>query len=189
MKRKRSYRTEKVAEACNWKVYLGIWKAISSSESLGCRGARSKSLLGPRWIRLQHCMDSAVGWDWSVWLVPSWPPWLPLPCFCRFLRTSSAWRRRLCSRKKYIDMSAFSTRVLAIKHLLVCSGFTKYFKRNFAEYLLPLQNICYFSSSDIIKLLRKLISKLSIYINMFDEYFYFLFLPAPRRKITFFKEK
>lgn len=127
-----------MAEACNWKVYLGIWKAISSSESLGCRGARSKSLLGPRWIRLQHCMDPAVGWDWSVWLVPSWPPWLPLPCFCRLLRTSSAWRRRLCSRKKYIDMSALSTRVLAIKQPLMCSGFTKYFKRK--EIL---QNICY----------------------------------------------
>lgn len=111
-----------------WKVYLGIWKAISSSESLGCRGARSKSLLGPRLIRLQHCMDPAVGWHRSVWLVPSWPPWLLR--FCRFLRTSSAWRRRLCSRKKYIDMSALSTQVLAIKQLLACLVFfTKYFKR------------------------------------------------------------
>lgn len=86
------------------KCYLGIWKAISSRESLGCNGARSKSLLGPRWTLLQQCMDPAVGCDWSVELVPRWPLWLDLP-FCRFFRTSSAWRRRLCNRKKYIDIS------------------------------------------------------------------------------------
>lgn len=131
MKRKRSRETKKVFKQkhASEKIYLGIWKAISSSESLGCRGARSKSLLGPRWTRLQNCMDPAVGWDWSVWLVPSWPPWLPLPCFCRFLRTSSAWRRRLWSRKKYIDMSALSTRVFAIITTDRLFDFTKYFKR------------------------------------------------------------
>lgn len=83
--------------------YLGIWKAISSRESLGCNGARSKSLLGPLCTLLQQCMDPAVGWDWSV-LVPRCPLWLGFP-FCRFFRTSSAWRRRLCNRKKYIDIS------------------------------------------------------------------------------------
>lgn len=127
MKRKRTQRKKFLNKSMQ--VYLGIWKAISSSESLGCRGARSKSLLGPRWTRLQDCMDPAVGWDWSVWLVPSWPPWLPLPCFCRFLRTSSAWRRRLWSRKKYIDMSALSTRVFAIITTACLLDFTKYFKR------------------------------------------------------------
>ena len=106
MKKKKKKKKEQIDSMyhATGKCYLGIWKAISSRESLGCNGARSKSLLGPRWTLLQQCMDPAVGCDWSVELVPRWPLWLDLP-FCRFFRTSSAWRRRLCNRKKYIDIS------------------------------------------------------------------------------------
>lgn len=86
------------------KSYLGIWKAISSSESLGSSGARSNNLLGPRWIFLQDCIEPAVGWDWSPQLVPRCPGW-PVPLhFSRFF-WASAWRRKLCSRKKNTDIS------------------------------------------------------------------------------------
>lgn len=105
----------KCVNSCmQWRCrYLGMRKAISSSESLGCRGARSNSLLGFRWTWSQLPYIEAVGWCSSLQLCPR------CCCCCcgvvcpcppkrwRFFRAASSSRRRkLCSRKKNTDILA-----------------------------------------------------------------------------------
>lgn len=87
---------------------LGIICAISSKLSEGCRGVRSNRRLGPN-VSVSICLKgrALLGPPRLAWAPPRAACCPPRPACCGggrlALRASSA-RRRLCSRKKNIDM-------------------------------------------------------------------------------------